>query len=408
VRILCIADEYPWPATHGYRIRLDNVVRALAQVGAVDLFCTVSERADLPAGETSAPTQNVRLFVHHRRPFGPGVRSFFSWLRSGWPRSVAWIDWEGANAALTAWAHPQYDVVWFSHCHTWLPLGRRERGPVIVDLDNLEDEKLRTLMRLWRLQRREGLTSLTLRRRLRRWLGDALDRVDVRRWERAQLRAAEAAHTVVVCSDLDRERLGHPASVVVPNGYELAPTTPEAAQRPVPVLTMVGLLIYPPNLDAARFFAHRVLPHIRRQLPSARLRLVGRNDGAIEELAALPGVEILGEVIELDDVFASTAAVVVPLRAGSGTRVKILEAFARRIPVVSTSLGCEGLHVRDGIELLVGDTPEELAAACVRILSDSDLAASLTAAGHRLWHLHYRWDDVRDRIGKLAVEVSSR
>lgn len=410
MRILCIADEYPWPATNGYRIRVSNVLRGLARAGTVDLFCTISERPDVPHGVVPAPSEVERLFVHHRRPFGPNARFLAAWLRSDLPRTVAWLDWNGPEAALAQWAQPRYDLVWFSHCHSWLGLGAVDRGPAIVDLDNLEDEKLRTLMRLWEIQRSERLSPLPLRRRLRRLVGSELDRIDVGRWERAQWRAARAARAVVVCSDLDRDRFGVGSAVVLPNGYELASGVPKAsvaAPSTAPVLTMVGLLIYPPNLDGARFFARRVLPLVRRSIPAARFRLVGRHDGLVDDLRGLAGVEVLGEVEALDEVFASTTAVVVCLRAGSGTRVKVLEAFARGLPVVSTTLGCEGLDARDGRELLVADTPDDLAAACVRILSEPTLAASVAEEGHRLWEARYRWDDLRALVGRLALEVAA-
>ena len=407
VRILCITDEYPWPATNGYRIRIDNVLHGLAAAGKVDLFCTVTEPADLVAGAAAMPQAIERIRVHDRPSFRQSLRRRVAWLRCGWPRAVAGHEWRGAEEALVAWARAPYDLVWFSHCDTWLALGRADRGPVVVDFDNLEDEKLRLLIRLARLQRREQLLpKLALGRRLRLAVGAPLDRLDARRWARVQRAAVRSARAVVVCSELDRRRLGSPSAVVVPNGYSLAASEAVRPRHVEAVLTMVGLFIYPPNIDGARFFAHRVLPLVRQEIPAARFRLVGRHSGKIDDLVGLPGVEILGELADLGETFASTAAVVVCLRAGSGTRIKVLEGFARSLPVVATTVGCEGLDARDGTELLVGDTPEELAAACVRVLSEPALAASLAQAGHRLWSERYRAEDVRGRIRQLAVEIA--
>jgi glycosyltransferase involved in cell wall biosynthesis len=103
-----------------------------------------------------------------------------------------------------------------------------------------------------------------------------------------------------------------------------------------------------------------------------------------------------------------TTAVVVPLRAGGGTRIKILEAFARRIPVVSTSLGAEGLAVADGTSILIGDTAEELARACIRLVDDSDLARELATGGHELWASRYRGEDARDAVRRLALEYAGQ
>ena len=303
---------------------------------------------------------------------------------------------------MNAWAHASYDLVWFSHCHTWLALGGSKRGPTIVDFDNLEDEKLRTLIDLRRLRRDQ--TPL----QARSIVAAQLDRLDLGRWRRAQQRAAAAADAVVVCSALDRDRLGVSAAVVIPNGYELSSNAPAPSVPADPVLTMIGLIVYPPNLDAAQFFARDVLPLIRRDVPGARFRIVGRHDGLLDDLRSLENVDVEGEVPDLDEVFRTTAAVVVPLRAGSGTRIKVLEAFARGKPVVSTTLGSEGLGARDGVEVLNADSPHGLADACIRVLREPTLAASIAAAGNTLWTADYRWDVIRAQVAELATRVAIR
>src|SRR4051794_36991383 len=103
VRILCIADDYPWPATNGLRIRLANVVEGLAAAGDVDLFCTVSDRPDLD-GAITPPPGITRHLVQHRDRYRPSLRGVPHWLRSGWPRAVAWRDWDSPRAALAEWA----------------------------------------------------------------------------------------------------------------------------------------------------------------------------------------------------------------------------------------------------------------------------------------------------------------
>jgi glycosyltransferase involved in cell wall biosynthesis len=371
----------------------------LTLAGDVELFCVVSERPDLqplPREHTDA----MRVSVHHRAPFGPSTGGMLRWLRTGWPRAVAWREWDGAAAALAAFVRPPYDLVWYVACGTWLGLGGIGGGPAVVDFNDLEDVKLRTLRRMWKLQRAEGAPSSP-----RRSLGTCLDTIDERRWRRVELQAADSVGAVVVCSELDRRRLGRPGAVVVPNSYELAHPTPPA-RGDEPVFTMVGLLTYPPNADAAAHFAHAVLPIIRKELPAAVFQLVGRYDDAARRLAAVPGVRLLGPVEDLDPVFASTSAVVVPLRAGGGTRIKILEAFARSVPVVSTALGCEGLDVRSGTELLVADSPQELAAACIRVHEDAALAASLVEHGHALWESRYRAAEIRAQVSDLAREIA--
>ena len=405
MNILCITDEYPWPATRGYRIRAANAVRGLAQAGSVDLFCVVSDRPDLRR-EPPEPAHVSRLHVVHRAPFGPSPARLLRWIRGDWPRPIAWRDWDEARAELRTWARPPYDLVWFYACGTWLALGKEVSGKTIVDLNDLEDDKLITLMQVAELEKREGLVRRRFDQRLRRLLGAALDRKDLRRWGRVQTRATHEADVVVVCSERDRDLLGGSRVEVVPNAYDLPADAVERASPGEPVFTMVGLLTYPPNADAARYFAHHVWPLVRNASQAARFQLVGRHDGALADIEGIPGIELKGEVADLDAVFARTTAVVVPLRAGGGTRIKILEAFARRVPVVSTTLGAEGLPVVDGVSVLIGDTAGELANACIRLVDDPELGRSLARAGHELWASSYRGEDAREAVRRLAVAVA--
>jgi polysaccharide biosynthesis protein PslH len=393
VRILCLSDEYPWPATSGYRLRLQNILKGLAEAGDVDLFCMVGDRPDL-ARAPEPPPGIRRLLVHPHPPFGSSVAGLVRWARSGLPRAVAWSDWDGARPALRSWAEAPYDAVWFSHLHTWLALRDPGLGPAVIDLDNLEDEKLRTLMAL-----RQGPRSL------HDTIAAGLDRIDIGRWERAQRTAARHAR-VVVCSELDRDRVGVPTAFVIPNGYDYD-SVPSIRRETKPTLTMVGLFVYAPNLDGAQFFARDVLPLVRERVPAATLRLVGRHDGVLAPLRDVPGVEIAGEVDTLDPVFADTTAAVVPLRAGGGTRIKVLEAFARGVPVVTTSLGCEGLAVENGVHCLIADAPTALADACVRLLGEATLAESLAREGRALWEQRYRWQLIHPLVAEAVREVAA-
>lgn len=405
MRILCITDEYPWPSTRGNRIRAANVVRGLAQAGSVDLFCVVSERPDLEGELPESPFVS-RLHIEHRAPFGPSLRGLVRWVKTGWPRAVAWREWRSARTALRTWARPPYDLVWFYACGTYIALRGEVAGRTIVDFNDLEDEKLKTLMRVAELERRERMVERQLPQRLRRTLGAMLDGRDVGRWTRVQRQAAAASDAVVVCSERDRDLLAGRRVAVVPNSYDGAALSPTRRRSQDPVFTMVGLLVYPPNADAARFFVQQIWPRVREALPGARLELVGRHDGTLAGLGEVPGVELTGEVPELDEAFARTTAVVVPLRAGGGTRIKILEAFARGVPVVATTIGAEGLQVVDGTSILIGDTPEDFARACIRLVEEPEFARRVAEAGHQVWASAYRAEDAREAVRRLAVDVA--
>jgi glycosyltransferase involved in cell wall biosynthesis len=314
------------------------------------------------------------------------------------------VDWDEPRAQLLEWARPPYDLIWFEHAHTWAGLAGAVPGPTVVDLDNLEDRRLRQrrLARRSTGERGEGSWA-------RRAAASLLDPIDVRRWGRLQRGLANDVAAVLLCSDLDRERLGAPNAVVVPNGYSLAgeADVPPGASSRAPVLVMISLLTYEPNVDGAWFFVDEVLPLVRAAVPEVELRLVGRHDDRVAALADRPGVVLRGEVEDVRPELRDAALVVVPIRSGGGTRIKILEAFARRVPVVSTTIGCEGIDAVPGEHLLVGDTPDALANACVQLLRDDELRTRVIDAAHALFVSRYRWEDIRPRVAALARAVAA-
>jgi glycosyltransferase involved in cell wall biosynthesis len=170
---------------------------------------------------------------------------------------------------------------------------------------------------------------------------------------------------------------------------------------------MIGLMTYPPNADAARYFARDVLPAVRARVPEASFSVVGRHDGTLDDISGHPGVDVVGPVEDVEPVLRGTAAVVVPLRAGGGTRLKVLEAWAHALPVVSTSVGCEGLGAEPGVDLLIGDNATDLASACAHLLTDADMASTVADHGRRRWEAHFRWDGIRDQIGALVRRVAT-
>jgi glycosyltransferase involved in cell wall biosynthesis len=195
--------------------------------------------------------------------------------------------------------------------------------------------------------------------------------------------------------------------VVVPNGYT-APARPlgrVTVGRP-PTLLLQGLLYYTPNTYGAVWLVGTVLPHLRRLQPDVRVRLVGAANDRVRALARPPEVEVTGRVPDMAPELARADVVVAPVLYGGGTRIKILEAFAHRIPVVSTPVGIEGIDATDGIHLLVADDPREFAEACARLTFDEDLRARLADRAERLFLERYRWTHVRAGIAALAHAVA--
>lgn len=244
------------------------------------------------------------------------------------------------------------------------PLARR----LILDMHNVESL-------LFAQTRRPGLAERLLPSRFR-----AQGRI-----QRQEEAALATVDRVWVCSEADRERLvqrfGSQTPIdVVPNGIPRMDKAPSSL-RPMagrnggwPVLLFVGHLGYQPNIVAARRLARTVLPLVKRAFPSTRLILAGRYPKpAVRELAALPDVELVENPEDLSLLFARSHVSVMPLSAGGGTRIKILEAMAWGVPVVATPVAAEGQGFADGHDILIADTDEALAKGVVALCSQPEL-----------------------------------
>jgi glycosyltransferase involved in cell wall biosynthesis len=197
---------------------------------------------------------------------------------------------------------------------------------------------------------------------------------------------------------------------VVPNGVELEqfPYRPERPRERAPIFTYIGMLSYAPNADALDYFVTHIWPLIRSEMPEARFRIVGRCPPAeVMALTEKPGVELIPDVPEILPYFHDADALLVPLRAGSGTRLKIIEALASGCPVVTTSLGCEGLEVRDGDHLFIADNPAEFARRATWLARHPDAVRPVQARGRQLVEEHYTWERIGQHLRDVYQRLSS-
>jgi glycosyltransferase involved in cell wall biosynthesis len=247
---------------------------------------------------------------------------------------------------------------------------------------------------LWRAEgRRLGRGAILLHRYLRE-----LD---------FELAAVGRAHHVITVSPEDAARLRRFLPdlrvSVSPVGVDCAYFRPQAVPpAPAVDLLFVGHFGHPPNGDAVRFLLGDVLPRVGRP---ASVRIVGRDVPADIARAARPGIEIAGPVADQRPHLAAAAAVVAPVRFGTGMRGKVLEALAMGRPVVTTSVGAEGLGAVPGRHLLVADGAAALARAIRQVLDDPTLAAALGGAGRQLVESRFDWDGVADTHDQIYERV---
>lgn len=204
-----------------------------------------------------------------------------------------------------------------------------------------------------------------------------------------------SADLVWVTSEVDRDAILKENAMlpvqVAPNGVdtdEIRFLNPEPSHE----ILFVGTLSQPANADAVTYFARDIFPLLRAAVPDAVFRVIGRNPGpAIRELGHISGVTITGAVDDVTPWYRRCAAAVVPLRAGGGTRLKILEAMAYGRPVVSTVMGCEGIQAESGRHVLLADSPRDIAASLRDILVRPDEGVRLSREARKLVEERYSW-----------------
>ena len=191
----------------------------------------------------------------------------------------------------------------------------------------------------------------------------------------------------------------------VPTGVDIDFFRPTGQEKREPNnLVFTGSMDWLPNEDAIRYFTERILPIIRRSVPDVSLTVVGRNPypSLLELSKQQPSIRVTGRVDDVRPYMEKAAAYVVPLRIGGGTRLKIYEAMAMEKPVISTSIGAEGLPLRDGAELLLADTAESFAAAVVKALSNPSLAASLERQAAAYVRENFSWATVARSFAEIC------
>ena len=330
-------------------------------------------------------------------------------MRSPLP-DLAHRAWQPALAArLRALAATErYDVVQISSLEMMayprvLSRPGGQRPHVVFDDINAE----------YQLQRRACLTDLAQPRRLHAALYSA---VQWRRLHRYEARLCRESDAVVVVSATDTALLRQVAPegryVVLPNGvdtsafaYRPALSAREAAipEGHAPELLFTGTMDFRPNVDAMLWFAEAILPRLRRARPELRCLVVGKMP-APRLLAAArtcPGLEVTGAVPDVRPYLARAAVYVVPMRLGSGTRLKVLEAMAAGVPVVSTRMGLEGIAAVPGEHAYVADTPAAFADAVLRLLADPTEATRLAQHARALVETHYDWERLTPALPAL-------
>lgn len=384
VKILIVAPYVPYPPTSGGRIRVWAEIRHLSRRHAVSLAAlAMPDEREAPAALIAACRTVKLVRAGGLRRVGEGAERL--------PAPVFHFFAPLLEDVLRRFAAESFDVVIFEQLFMAQYAPLFPESLAVLAEHNIESQIYRQLSQLARQD--ETVAGATAA-----WVHRAtalqLEAYENRMWPRFPLR--------IVVSEDDRadmqRRCAAGRVVVVENGVDLDIRQPLPLQ-PSRTILFLGVLDYPPNVDAVLYLAERVLPLLWEQGEDVSLLVAGRRPlASVLAIACPPRIRVIADPEDIAAVAAECAMMVVPLRAGGGTRLKIPEAMALGLPVVSTRLGAHGLHVTDGRDLLLRDEPEALAAAIKQVLDDRNLRDRLRAGGLELVRRCYDWSRLLDPL----------
>lgn len=311
---------------------------------------------------------------HHSK--SPIARAWRNGLRLARGIPPLFDRFSGFGDQLEPHLHDQHyalGVIEHFWCAPYARVLRPHCDRLILDLHNVESQLARTHAAATR-----GLESIAMSRFANSYEG--LEREWLRKFDQ-----------ILVASEEDRRRIDHNSITVYPNALPVIDPQHVDEEN---CIAFSGNLEYHPNVEAVRWFHDRIWPRIRERDPSLQWRLIGCNEHAVRKIVADDDrITMTGKIDDAITALAAAKVCVVPLLSGSGTRFKILEAWAASRAVVSTTLGTEGLWTEHGRELLIADDPQSFTDAVVKLLGNARLRERLGEAGREKYLRDYTWQE---------------
>ncbi len=380
-RVAFLSPEAPYPLTGGGQMRTASLLEYFAKRYRVHLITfaedgSANPECALPKGLVDQIT-TVRLPYHRRDPVTRLARNAGRLLQGRLPLMDRFTQQQSVRRVDQASGDQRYEIAIIEHfwCAQYLSVLRAKAKRVVLDLHNLESA--------WHASCAAS----------KPWLDRVGHRVFERRARRLERRLLGQFDLVLVTSDADERRvreISPEAKVAVyPNAIPLRDAPLAAEQHEI---AFSGNLEYHPNVTAIKYFLSEVWPKLRQLDPQLKWRIIGKNEGQIRALVQnQPDIEVTGPIDDALAELARAKIVVVPLSAGSGTRVKIMEAWAAARPVVSSPIGAEGLPARDLENVLLAQDPSQWVDRIRELLETVNLRRSIGSAGRQSFEAHCSW-----------------
>lgn len=399
-RILFLTQVLPYPLDAGPKVRAYHMLQHLASHHSVDLVSFVRPEDPPPAIKHLRTICRQVHPVQMRRSTWRNLRAVGKGLLTGSPFVIARDEIGEMRATLQHLVREvQFDVVhadqlsMAGYGQLAARLAPPPRPHTLLDEHNAIHVLVRRMAAAEHSRLRRAITA----REARAFVG----------YEAAMCRAYDA---ILAVSEQDRGHLLALDRAIRPDKVSVVPITVDSQQTlPVihvnngaPTILHLGTMFWPPNIEGVLWFAREVLPLIHRALPEARLVIIGkRPPEAVQALAADPRIEVAGYVADPTPSLAQSDVFVVPLHAGGGMRVKILDAWLWGLPVVTTPIGAEGINVCDGENVLIAADAPAFARATLRLLTDPELNQRLRTNGRQWVEARYAWQVAYGEVDKI-------
>jgi sugar transferase (PEP-CTERM/EpsH1 system associated) len=396
MRILVLTPQFPWPLTGGGHVRNFNLLFQTAKHHEVTLL------SFLFPDTTPEDMEEMRKHCAHvegvRIPLGmvPMVRATLRSLLTPHPMITSKYDIPEMHAALKRLTRERsIDIIHAHFLHVGQYSGSKTTAAFVYDAHNLDH-------RLW--QRFVRHTQNPFKR--------LAGRREIGKLEWIQRRIAGEAEKIVTLSPEDQveyQRLAPEADVsVVPNGADLEYYAPRPDEPEPGSIIYTGRMNWPPNVDAATYFAREIFPLVREREKQARFYIVGYEPPrSVRELEG-EGVIVTGTVPDVRDYLARAMVFVAPIRIGAGTKHKILHALSMKKPLVVTPIAAEGMGLIHNETALVAETPRAFADSVVRLFHDPELYERLIRNGRRFVEEHHDWSAIYRRLEQVYGEANEK
>ncbi|HZK81264.1 MAG TPA: glycosyltransferase [Humisphaera sp.] len=383
--VLYIGAGAPWVGGAGYLVRQRMFLRALAEIADLTLaMFDLPENGGLPRPQYAKKLTPLPKLTRADR--GGAFRLLADWV-SPTPRSFVNYRADGARRIVAGLKPAKFDAVFAFRIDFAHFAGVLGHPRLLLDIDDPEHVRGR---------RQLAATQAG---------GDWRTRRDLDKLERFEKRAARGAVASFVCQENDRD-IFDPKPIVIPNCVDVPPACPPRRATEPRIIFIGNFAGVSPNTDALGWFLDEIWPLIRAAVPACEFHVIGKVTGDLERrVLATQGAVAVGFVENLGLAMSEASLSVAPIRYGTGTRVKIIESFALGCPVVSTTLGCEGIDAKPDERILIGDTPAAFADYCVRLLGDPGAQTRIAAAAFELAASQYSEEKRRHELVEILSSL---